>query len=53
LKDEIFGRVMSYESAHGTWTALKHIYGDFSNLDDGKFKVDEPKEVVHEDVEHY
>jgi hypothetical protein len=46
LKDEIFGRVMSYMSAHGTWTALKHLYGDFSIWDDGKFKKDDHIEMV-------
>jgi hypothetical protein len=53
LKDEIFGRVMSYTSAHGMWTALKQLYGDFSIWDDGKFKKDNHIEmVVHECVEH-
>jgi hypothetical protein len=30
LKGEIFGRVMTLESAHDMWMALKYIYGDFS-----------------------
>jgi hypothetical protein len=54
LKDEIFGRVMSYTSAHGMWTALKQLYGDFSIWDDGKFKKKDNhiEMVVHECVEH-
>jgi hypothetical protein len=54
LKDEIFGRVMSYTSAHGMWTALKHLYGDFSIWDDGKFKKKEChiEMGMHECVEH-
>jgi hypothetical protein len=53
LKDEIFGRVMSYTSAHGMWTALKHLYSDFSIWDDGKFKEDDHIEMeAHECVEH-
>jgi hypothetical protein len=40
-------------TTHETWESIKHTFGDSSKWDDDKFKEeDEPKEEVHEDVEH-
>ncbi|XP_066342333.1 uncharacterized protein [Miscanthus floridulus] len=40
-------------TTHETWESIKHTFGDSSKWDDGKFKKeDEPKEEVHEDVDH-
>jgi hypothetical protein len=52
LNDEIFDKVIGLTSAHGMWMELKHLYGDSSNWDDGKFKEDHIEMVAHEDVEH-
>ncbi|KAG0542140.1 hypothetical protein BDA96_02G077400 [Sorghum bicolor] len=34
------------------WESIKHTFGDSSTWDDGKFKKEEPKVDIHEDVEH-
>jgi hypothetical protein len=35
------------------WESIKHLYGDSSIWDDGKFKKEnDHKEIAHEDVEH-
>ena len=39
-------------TAREIWESIKHTFGDSSTWDDGKFKKEEPKEEVHECVEH-
>jgi hypothetical protein len=53
LSFEVFNHANTKGSAHDMWESIKHLYGDSSTWDDGKFKKeDDHKEIVHEDVEH-
>ena len=40
-------------TAHELWEGINHLYGDSSTSDDEKVKKDDPKEEVHESVEHH
>ncbi|OQU76361.1 hypothetical protein SORBI_3010G136450 [Sorghum bicolor] len=48
----LFDRINSKGTAYEMWESIKHTFGDSSTWDDGKFKKEEPKVEVHEDVEH-
>jgi hypothetical protein len=52
LMDALSFEVNHKGTAHELWESIKHTFGDFSMWDDGKFKKEEPKEEVHECVEH-
>ncbi|OQU91929.1 hypothetical protein SORBI_3001G261565 [Sorghum bicolor] len=52
LSFELFDRINSKGTAYEMWESTKHTFGDFSKWDDGKFKKEEPKVDIHEDVEH-
>jgi hypothetical protein len=52
LSMEVFYRVNSKGTAHEMWELIKHLYGDSSAWDDGKFKEEDHIEIEHEDVEH-
>ena len=52
LSFEIFDHVNTKGSAHDMWESIKHLYGDSSTWDDGKFKEDDHKVEAHERVEH-
>ncbi|OQU92214.1 hypothetical protein SORBI_3001G311050 [Sorghum bicolor] len=49
---KLFDRINSKGTAYEMWESIKHTFGDFSTWDDGKFKKEEPKVEIHEDVEH-
>ncbi|KXG20180.2 hypothetical protein SORBI_3010G165975 [Sorghum bicolor] len=49
---ELFDRINSKGTAYEMWESIKHTFGDSSTWDDGKFKKEEPKVEIHEDVEH-
>ncbi|KAG0529334.1 hypothetical protein BDA96_05G089800 [Sorghum bicolor] len=52
LSFELFDRINSKGTAYEMWKSIKHTFGDSSTWDDGKFKKEEPKVEIHEDVEH-
>ncbi|OQU78981.1 hypothetical protein SORBI_3008G082250 [Sorghum bicolor] len=52
LSFELFDRINSKGTAYEMWESIKHTFGDSSTWDDGKFKKEEPKVEIHEDVEH-
>ncbi|KAG0517675.1 hypothetical protein BDA96_09G109500 [Sorghum bicolor] len=52
LSFELFDRINSKGTAYEMWESIKHTFGDSSSWDDGKFKKEEPKVEIHEDVEH-
>ncbi|OQU84832.1 hypothetical protein SORBI_3004G130948 [Sorghum bicolor] len=52
LSFELFDRINSKGTAYEMWESIKHTFGDSSTWDDGKFKKEEPKVDIHEDVEH-
>ncbi|OQU84954.1 hypothetical protein SORBI_3004G147950 [Sorghum bicolor] len=52
LSFELFDRINSKGTAYEIWESIKHTFGDSSTWDDGKFKKEEPKVEIHEDVEH-
>ncbi|OQU91946.1 hypothetical protein SORBI_3001G262601 [Sorghum bicolor] len=52
LSFELFDRINSKRIAYEMWESIKHTFGDSSTWDDGKFKKEEPKVEIHEDVEH-
>ena len=52
LSLEIFYRVDCKGTAHDLWEAINRLYGDSSTCNDGKIKEDDPKESVHEDIDH-
>ncbi|OQU84847.1 hypothetical protein SORBI_3004G132350 [Sorghum bicolor] len=52
LSFELFDRINSKGTAYEIWESIKHTFGDSSTWDDGKFKKEEPKVDIHEDVEH-
>ncbi|KAG0514257.1 hypothetical protein BDA96_10G174900 [Sorghum bicolor] len=52
LSFELFDRINSKGTAHKMWESIKHTFGDSSTWDNGKFKKEEPKVEIHEDVEH-
>ncbi|KAG0514483.1 hypothetical protein BDA96_10G195600 [Sorghum bicolor] len=52
LSFELFDRINSEGTAYEMWESIKHTFGDSSTWDDGKFKKEEPKVEIHEDVEH-
>ncbi|OQU84882.1 hypothetical protein SORBI_3004G136901 [Sorghum bicolor] len=52
LSFELFVRINSKGTAYEMWESIKHTFGDSSTWDDGKFKKEEPKVDIHEDVEH-
>ena len=39
-------------TAREIWESIEHTFGDSSTWDDDKFKKEDPKEQVHECVEH-
>ncbi|KAG0537750.1 hypothetical protein BDA96_03G175100 [Sorghum bicolor] len=52
LSFELFDRINSKGTAYEMWESIKHTFGDSSTWYDGKFKKEEPKVEIHEDVEH-
>jgi post-segregation antitoxin (ccd killing protein) len=53
LSFELFYKVNRKGTVHELWESRKHIFGDSSTWDDGKFKKeDEPKVEARECVEH-
>ncbi|KAG0520315.1 hypothetical protein BDA96_08G063700 [Sorghum bicolor] len=52
LSFELFDRINSKGTAYEMWESIKHTFGDSSTWDDGKFKKEEPKVEIYEDVEH-
>jgi hypothetical protein len=52
LSFDVFSKVNHKGTTHMLWESIKHTYGDASTWDDGKYKEDEAKVMVHEDVEH-
>ncbi|OQU83894.1 hypothetical protein SORBI_3005G195750 [Sorghum bicolor] len=52
LSFELFDRINSKGTTYEMWESIKHTFGDSSTWDDGKFKKEEPKVEIHEDVEH-
>ncbi|OQU77591.1 hypothetical protein SORBI_3009G072366 [Sorghum bicolor] len=52
LSFELFDRINSKGTAYEMWESIKHTFGDYCTWDDGKFKKEEPKVEIHEDVEH-
>ncbi|KAG0517606.1 hypothetical protein BDA96_09G103900 [Sorghum bicolor] len=52
LSFELFDRINSKGTAYEMWESIKHTFSDSSTWDDGKFKKEEPKVEIHEDVEH-
>ncbi|KAG0525211.1 hypothetical protein BDA96_06G036200 [Sorghum bicolor] len=52
LSFELFERINSKGTAYEMWESIKHTFGDSSTWDDGKFKKEEPKVEIYEDVEH-
>ena len=52
LSFDLMKQVNITGTAREIWESIKCTFGDSSTWDDGKFKEDEPKKVVHEDVEH-
>ncbi|OQU77710.1 hypothetical protein SORBI_3009G091980 [Sorghum bicolor] len=52
LSFELFDRTNSKGTAYEMWESIKHTFGDSSTWDDGKFKKEELKVEIHEDVEH-
>ena len=49
---DLMKRINYVGTAREIWESIKHTFGDSSTWDDGKFKKEEPKKEVHEDVEH-
>ncbi|KAG0515097.1 hypothetical protein BDA96_10G249900 [Sorghum bicolor] len=52
LSFDLFYRINTKGTAYEMWESIKHTFGDSSTWDDGKFKKEEPKVEIHEDVEH-
>ncbi|KAG0542741.1 hypothetical protein BDA96_02G130400 [Sorghum bicolor] len=52
LSFELFDRINSKGTAYKMWESIKHTFSDSSTWDDGKFKKEERKVDIHEDVEH-
>ena len=52
LSFDLMKQVNYTGTAREIWESIKRTFGDSSTWDDGKFKENEPKKVVHEDVEH-
>ena len=52
LSLEVYYKVYCKGTAHELWEAINHLYDDSSTCEDGKVKEDDPKEEVHECVEH-
>ncbi|KAG0513843.1 hypothetical protein BDA96_10G138200 [Sorghum bicolor] len=52
LSFELFDRINSKGTAYEMWESIKHTFGDSSTWDDDKFKKEEPKVEIHEDVKH-
>ena len=52
LSLEVYYKVDCKGTAHELWETINRLYGDSSTCENDKVKEDDPKEVVHECVEH-
>ena len=52
LSFELMKRINYVGTAREIWESIKHTFDDSSTWDDGKFKKEEPKEVMNECVKH-
>jgi hypothetical protein len=52
LSFDLMKRINYVGTTHEIRESIKHTFGDSSTWDDGKFKKEEPKEGLHECVEH-